>query len=122
MVEGSAMGVDDTIQVRCTRCKSKFRDKARRVRSGYNRQCPACECLVFFEEGTPNKDIQEALREAERVRKALRAEEAEKIASRPVASAEQADDGIDQPPAMPRGRPDRRLSVAARGPIGRRSH
>ena len=116
------MGVDDTVQVRCTRCKSKFRDKARRVRSGYSRQCPACECLVFFEEGSPNKDIQEALREAERVRKALRDEEAEKIASRSAASAEQADDDVDQAPVFSRGRPDRRSVPAGRAPYGRRSH
>src|SRR3989440_11775096 len=81
------MGIDDTIQVRCPRCKSKFRDKARRVLSGYSRQCPSCECMVFFEEGSPSKDIHNALREAERVRKVLREEQFEKIAH-PAASAE----------------------------------
>lgn len=108
------MGVDDTVQVRCSRCKSKFRDKARRVRSGYSRQCPACECIVFFEEGSPNKDVHEALREAEQVRKALRAEEAEKIASRTVAAAEQTDEDPDQAPAISRGRVDRRSFSAGR--------
>jgi hypothetical protein len=76
------MAIDDTIQVRCSRCKSKFREKARRIRDGYSRQCPACECMVFFLDGSPNKDIHEAFREAERVRKLLREEEYEKIASR----------------------------------------
>ena len=76
------MAVDETIQVRCTRCKSKFRDKARRVRDGYSRQCPACECMVFFIEGSPNKDVADALREAERVRKLLRLEEDEKAMAR----------------------------------------
>jgi len=79
--------VDDSIQIRCTRCKSKFRDKARRVRDGHSRQCPSCECMVFFIEGSPNKDVQAALREAERIRKLLREEEYEKIVARQNAAA-----------------------------------
>jgi predicted nucleic acid-binding Zn-ribbon protein len=84
------MGIEDTVQVRCTRCKTKFRDKARRLRAGYSRQCPSCECMVFFEDDSPNKDIRDAMRDAERVRKALREEEAEKIAARATAATEQA--------------------------------
>jgi hypothetical protein len=105
---GRAMGTDDTVQIRCSRCKSKFRDKARRVRSGYSRQCPDCECMVFFEDGSPNKDIHAALRESERVRKALREEEFEKIASRAAAADET--DGADTGRAI------------SRRQIGRRSH
>jgi hypothetical protein len=66
------MSTDETFQIRCSRCKSKFRDRASRVRGGYARQCPSCEGMLFFEDGSPNKDIHNALREAERVRKALR--------------------------------------------------
>lgn len=80
------MGVDETIQVRCSRCKGKFRDKARRVRDGYSRQCPSCERLMFFTDGSPNKDITNALREAQRVRKLLREEEDHKVI-RPAATA-----------------------------------
>jgi predicted nucleic acid-binding Zn-ribbon protein len=96
------MDIEDIVQIRCSRCKSKFRDKARRVLSGYSRQCPCCECMVFFEDGTPNKDIDEALREAARVRKALRDEEAERKAKaertaiRLATSAEQSDDDANQ--------------------------
>lgn len=79
--------VDDTIQVSCSRCRTKFRDKIGRVRSGYSRQCPSCECVLFFEEGSSNKNIQQALREADRMRKALRKEEMEKAASRAAAAA-----------------------------------
>ena len=94
------MATEDTVQICCSRCKLKFRDKARRVLSGYSRQCPSCECMVFFEDGSPNKNIHEALREAARVRKALRQEEAEKIASHSVVPAEQTDDGTDQASAV----------------------
>ena len=108
------MGLDDTIQVRCTRCKSKFRDRARRVKDGYSRQCPACECMVFFIEGSPNKDVQEALRDAERVRKALREVEYEQAAARVAASAaKQSEDG-EPIPITARRRMDRRSSPAGR--------
>jgi len=114
------VGVDDTIQVRCSRCKSKFRDKARRVRDGYSRQCPTCECMVFFQEGSPNKDVDAALREAERVRKLLRQEMEQKVAS-PAASAadDGAMDGAEAAPAHSR-RVDRRTRPAGRAIIGPR--
>ena len=69
------MTTDDSIQIRCPRCKSKFRDRARRLQSGYSRECPHCETVIFFEEGSPHSSIRDALREAERVRRALREEE-----------------------------------------------
>jgi len=114
------MGAEETVQIRCSKCKSKFRDKARRVRSGYSRQCPACECMLFFEDGSPNKDVHEALREAQRVRKILREEEFEKAASRAtrVEQSEGADaeqpDGADIVPSMSRRHMDRRAYSAGR--------
>ena len=102
------MSIEDTVQICCSKCKSKFRDKARRVLSGYSRQCPSCECMLFFEDGSPNKGVHDVLREAARVRKALREEEAEKIANRAVAPAEQTEDDPDQRPVMSRRGLDRR--------------
>jgi len=78
--------MDDTVQIRCHRCKGNFRDKARRVQSGYSRQCPNCETILFFEESSIDKNVQKTLREAKRTRKALRELEVEKIASRPLVS------------------------------------
>ena len=115
------MGTEDTVQICCSKCKSKFRDKARRVLSGYSRQCPSCECMIFFEDGSPNKDIHEALREAARVRKAVRQEDAEKTASRSVVPAEQTDDGTDQTPVISRRHMDRRSFTTGRQDRDRRS-
>jgi predicted nucleic acid-binding Zn-ribbon protein len=67
--------MDDTVQIKCTRCKSAFRERARRIQSGYSRQCPNCEVILFFEESTFDKNVQTAMREARRVRQALRLEE-----------------------------------------------
>jgi predicted nucleic acid-binding Zn-ribbon protein len=75
--------MDDTVQLHCHRCKSVFRDKARRVQSGYSRQCPSCETIMFFEEASIDKNVQRTLRDAKHVRKALREHEEEKIARGP---------------------------------------
>ena len=77
--------------------------------------------MVFFEDGSPNKDIQQALREAAQVRKALRQEGAEKIASRAVMPAEQTDDGTDQTPVISRRHIDRRSFSTGRQDRDRRS-
>ncbi len=68
--------MDDTVQIRCTRCKSTFRDKARRLLNGYSRQCPSCEGVLFFNEDSFDKNLSGALKTAEKIRRALR-EEAE---------------------------------------------
>lgn len=78
--------MEDTVQVRCTRCKGVFRDRARRIQSGYARQCPTCEVMIFFEEGAIDRNVQRALRDAKRVRRELRAEEEMIRTSAPSAS------------------------------------
>ena len=67
--------MEDSVQIRCTKCKGSFRDRARQVQSGYSRQCPNCEVLIFFEEGAIDRNVQRALIDAKRLRRALRAEE-----------------------------------------------
>jgi hypothetical protein len=69
--------MDDTVQVKCTRCKSAFRERARRLQNGYSRQCPTCEVILFFDEDVPDANIKRAMRTARRVRKELREVETE---------------------------------------------
>ena len=75
--------MDDSVQIRCHRCKSSFRDKARRIQSGYSRQCISCETMLFFDEDSNDKNVKRTLREARQVRKALREAEDIKVASQP---------------------------------------
>jgi phage FluMu protein Com len=63
--------MDDTIQIRCPRCKSSFRDRARRIRSGYTRECPRCNVLIFFESESHEENIKRALKAAHRMRRML---------------------------------------------------
>ena len=77
---------DDSVQVRCRRCKGVFRERARRLQSGYSRQCPTCEVVLFFDEDSHDQTIRRVMRSARQVRAALREAEAAPQPSRKRAS------------------------------------
>jgi hypothetical protein len=85
--------MDDSVQIHCTRCKTVFRDRARRLQNGYTRQCPCCEVLLFFDEDSQNRDIKRAMRTARNVRNELRAAEAAPASQRSSAVASRAYSG-----------------------------
>jgi hypothetical protein len=64
---------DDSVQVRCRRCKSAFRERARRLQNGFSRQCPTCEVVLFFDEDSQDQAIRRVMRSARQVRAELRA-------------------------------------------------
>jgi DNA-directed RNA polymerase subunit RPC12/RpoP len=68
--------MDDSIQIRCSRCNARFRDRARRLQSGYARECPNCNVLIFFESESHDEHIKRALKVAHKMRRALAAAEA----------------------------------------------
>jgi hypothetical protein len=72
--------MDDSIQLRCPRCNSSFRDRARRIHSGYARECPNCNVLIFFESESHDEHIRRALKAAHKLRRALAQAEAVKPA------------------------------------------
>lgn len=68
--------MDDSVQIKCNRCKNVFRDRARRLQNGYSRQCPSCEVMLFFDEDSQQPNIKSAMRTARQMRKQLRELEA----------------------------------------------
>ena len=87
--------MQDSLLVTCPKCKSKFRDNARRIQSGYSRQCPSCEAVIFFEEGNPPVHVRRALREPHDLRKVLIQQEQEttpaRVDGRELSVADQSD-------------------------------
>ena len=67
--------MDDSVQVRCRRCKTVFRERARRMQNGYSRQCPCCEVLLFFDDDSNEPTIKRSMRAARKVRAELREQE-----------------------------------------------
>jgi DNA-directed RNA polymerase subunit RPC12/RpoP len=74
--------MDDSIQIRCSRCNANFRDRARRIQNGYARECPNCNVLIFFEGESHDQHIKRALKAAHKMRRALTAAEGEKPAAK----------------------------------------
>jgi DNA-directed RNA polymerase subunit RPC12/RpoP len=74
--------MDDSIQVRCSRCNANFRDRARRIQNGYARECPGCNALIFFESESHDENIKRALKAAHKLRRLLAAAEGEKPSRR----------------------------------------
>lgn len=66
----------DTVQIKCARCKTVFRERAKRMQNGYSRQCPCCEVVLFFEEDSHDANMKKAMRSARQVRRELREFEA----------------------------------------------
>ena len=77
----------DSVQVKCTRCKNVFRDRARRLQNGFSRQCPCCEVVLFFDEDSQDPNIKKAMRAARRARRELRELEAASLMSGASSSA-----------------------------------
>lgn len=73
--------MDDSVQIKCNRCKTVFRDRARRLQNGYSRQCPCCEIVMFFDEDSQQANIKGAMRTARHLRKQLREIEAAGLVS-----------------------------------------
>ena len=76
--------MEDSVQIRCTRCKNVFRDRAKRLQNGYSRQCPSCEIVLFFDEDSHDANIKRAMRMARRARKDMR--ESEGVSARKTAA------------------------------------
>jgi hypothetical protein len=52
------------------------------VQSGYSRQCPTCEVVIFFEDHVNDPSVKAALQAARNLRRALKAAEGAKPAAR----------------------------------------
>ena len=83
----------DSVQIRCTRCKGVFRDRARRLQNGFSRQCPSCEVVLFFDEDSHDGNIKRSMRMARRVRAALREAEAAGLSMTKAAGASRRSSG-----------------------------
>jgi hypothetical protein len=68
--------MQDSVQIKCTRCKNVFRERAGRLQNGFSRQCPSCEVMLFFDEDSQNPNIKRSMRTARQIRKELRELEA----------------------------------------------
>ena len=63
--------IDDKVRIRCPRCTRVFRDKAYKVRDGYQVNCEHCNGLLTLNRDSEDPFIRRALKTASEIRAAL---------------------------------------------------
>jgi hypothetical protein len=65
--------IDDKVRIKCTKCSQVFRERAQKVRPGFQVNCQHCNRLITFEFGSEDPNIRRALSSARQIRSALEA-------------------------------------------------
>lgn len=63
--------IEEKVKIRCTKCSQIFRERAQRVRNGFQTNCPHCNRLITFDNSSEERNIRKALMSAKEVRQAL---------------------------------------------------
>jgi hypothetical protein len=84
LANGGRAVIDDKVKIRCPGCTRMFRERASRVRDGFQINCQNCSKLLTLNRDSEDPFIRRALRTAREVRAAL---EAVPVATRVDASA-----------------------------------
>jgi hypothetical protein len=65
--------IDEKVRIKCSKCSQVFRERAQKVRDGFQTNCQHCNRLITFDSGSEDKNIRQALTSARQVRMALEA-------------------------------------------------
>jgi hypothetical protein len=65
--------MDDKVKIRCPACKQVFREKAARVRDGFQTNCRNCNKLLTLSKETEDPFIRRSLKTAREIRAAQEA-------------------------------------------------
>ncbi len=65
--------IDDKVKVKCTKCSQVFRERAQRLRPGFQTNCQHCNRLITFDPTVEDRNVRKALLSAKEVRYALEA-------------------------------------------------
>jgi hypothetical protein len=73
LVNGGLSVIDDKVRIRCPGCTKMFRERASRVRDGFQVNCQNCSKLLTLNRDSEDPFIRRALKSAREVRAALEA-------------------------------------------------
>jgi len=63
--------IDEKVKIRCTKCSQIFRERAQKIRSGFQTNCQHCNRLITFDSTSEDRNIRRALLSAKEVRMVL---------------------------------------------------
>jgi Zn finger protein HypA/HybF involved in hydrogenase expression len=67
----SVFMVDEKVKIKCTKCSQVFRERAQKIRNGFQTNCQHCNRLITFDTSSEDRNIRRALMSAKEVRMAL---------------------------------------------------
>ena len=65
--------LDEKIKIKCTKCSQTFRERAQRVREGFQTNCHHCNRLITFDSTVEDRNVRKALSSAKELRMAIEA-------------------------------------------------
>ena len=65
--------IDEKVKIRCTKCSQVFRERAQKIRNGFQTNCQHCNRLITFDTSSEDRNIRRALMSAKEVRAVLEA-------------------------------------------------
>lgn len=65
--------VEEKVKIKCSKCSQIFRERAQKVRNGFQVNCPHCNRLITFDTSTEDRNIRKALQGAKEIRLAIEA-------------------------------------------------
>jgi uncharacterized C2H2 Zn-finger protein len=60
--------IDEKLKIKCPKCSKVFRERAQRIRDGFQMQCPHCSKLLTFDGSSDDNNIRRALKTAKELR------------------------------------------------------
>jgi len=65
--------IDEKIRIKCTKCSQVFRERAQKVRPGFQTNCLHCNRLITFDMTVDDRNVRKALIAAKELRLAIEA-------------------------------------------------
>ncbi len=65
--------IDDKVKIKCTKCSQVFRERAQKIRNGFQTNCQHCNRLITFDASSEDRNIRRALMSAKELRMVLEA-------------------------------------------------
>jgi hypothetical protein len=60
--------IDEKVKIKCTKCAQLFRERAQKVRDGFQTSCRHCNRLITFDATSEDRNVRRALTNAREVR------------------------------------------------------
>jgi predicted nucleic acid-binding Zn-ribbon protein len=65
--------IEEKVRIKCTKCSQVFRERAQKIRNGFQTNCQHCNRLITFDTTSDDRNIRKALTSARELRLTLEA-------------------------------------------------